>query len=416
MSKLKTSYKSCRREIYEPMQREGVFTWDRCHGAEYALAQPAPISKSLRNEMADATEALGAIFARVTKVVQGGGVSLLQELGLPEATWKAVRVGMNHENAVTLIGRFDFAMTDVGLKMLEFNSDTPTGIVEAFYVNQRVCTAWSVPSPNEGEDLRLKEAFTNYLSRLRQQGKQVDQVVFSSLGWHEEDAGTTRYLMEQSGVHAQFIPLDELRVSGDRLYTSNEDPSGVDVWYRLHALEILAEETEQDGYPTGKHVLDLIAHEKLSLINPPSAFIAQTKALQALIWNLYEAKVFLTEEECETVRKYMLPTYLYNAFKGRTAYVVKPIFGREGGGVLLCDEDGNVHHRDGEKNDWEQSMIWQERVSMEEVEAETLAGTFRGQRLWGSFLIDGKASAILARLDGPITGNLAFYQPIFLTN
>nr|WP_091737045.1 glutathionylspermidine synthase family protein [Marininema mesophilum] len=393
------------------MRQEGIFTWDMYNGVEYALAIPAPISLELRREMAEATEALGRVYTRVTAIVQQGEKQLLQELGLPKTTWEAVRMGMNGA-PLTLVGRFDFALTEAGLKMLEFNSDTPTGIVEAFYVNQRVCTAWNLPSPNEGEEPKLQKAFADHVQWLRKQGKPTDEIVFSSLAWHEEDAGTTRYLMKQSGLPAYFIPLNELRVSGDRLSTS--DGRRIDVWYRLHALEVLAKEKDTDGYPTGKHVLDIIADGGLSLINPPSAFMAQTKALQALIWNLYEEEMFLTEEERQTVGRYMLPTYLENTFQGHTPHVVKPIFGREGGGILLCDTEGTVNYRDGEKYYWDQPMVWQERVTMEEVEAETLAGTFHGQRLWGSFLIGGKASAILTRLDGPITGNLAYYQPTYL--
>ena len=40
----------------------------------------------------------------------------------------------------SVISRFDFAVTeDNKIKMLEFNSDTPTFIVECFQMNGKVC-------------------------------------------------------------------------------------------------------------------------------------------------------------------------------------------------------------------------------------------------------------------------------------
>ncbi|MFC4077441.1 glutathionylspermidine synthase family protein [Salinithrix halophila] len=407
-------YEERRQLIYGPVRKEGIFTWDWCYGREYALASSLPLSPYLHRQMAEATEALGRIFSRVIGVVRRGDASLMEELGIPKAAWGAVRLEAN-PSVPTVVGRFDFALTPDGLKMLEFNSDTPTGVVEAFYVNGQVCEAYGQRDPNEGKAVDIQEAFQRYLQPWRENGESVGEVVFSALGWHEEDAGTTRYLMEQSGLDARFVPLESLRVEGERLIAPYEGGMRpVDVLYRLHALEVLAEETDRDGYPTGARVLDLVAQGKLHLINPPSAFLAQTKALQALIWSLYEEEIFFTREERETIGRYMLPTYLENRFLGRSPHVVKPIFGREGGAVLLCDADGIIRCRDGEKAYWDQPMIYQERVEMEEVEAETLTGSFRGRRLWGSFLIGGRPSAILARLDGPITGNLAYYLPAFL--
>ncbi|OYD08080.1 glutathionylspermidine synthase family protein [Paludifilum halophilum] len=394
------------------MRREGVFTWDWFYGEEYALASIHTIPASFQRELAFATEALGGIFTRMVSVLRQGEDELLEELGLPEPTRNAVRLSVAEE-VPTIIGRFDFARTAEGLKMLELNSDTPTGIVEAFYVNGRVCTAFGMEDPNRGAEDELAAAFQEMVSEYRSKHYPVDHIVFSALGWHEEDAGTTRYLMNRSGLSARFVPLEDLRVKGDRLYAGTGEKSiPVDVWYRLHALEMLAEDEDRDGYPTGVHILDLIARGKLAVINPPGAFIAQTKALQALIWNLHETGQFFTPEEHEMIDTYMLPTYLENRFQGRFPYVVKPVFGREGGAVVLCDSDGSVAAKDGEPAYWDQMMVYQRRVELEQVETETMKGLFRGHRLWGSFLVNGKASAILSRVDGPITGNLSYYLPV----
>lgn len=106
----------------------------------------------------------------------------------------------------------------------------------------------------------------------------------------------------------------------------------------------------------------------------------------------------------------MLPTYLENRFRG-IPHVTKPIFGREGAGVTLYDASGVAVYR-GDDRYGDQPMVFQRRVEMEPVEVETLKGPFRGRLLWGSFLIGGRASAILARVDGPVTGDMSFFLPV----
>ncbi|MFC4769247.1 glutathionylspermidine synthase family protein [Effusibacillus consociatus] len=405
------SYSNRRDQIYTPIRNEGVFTWDHMYGEEYALASLHLITEEFRLDIARATEQLGRVFTRVVSVIQQAGDELLLELGIPQEALGAVRLSVT--DIPTVIGRFDFARTPHGLKMLEFNSDTPTGIVEAFHVNGRVCDFFGARDPNNGMNRHLREAFEKIIRKYKELGFQTEKIVFSALDWHEEDAGTTRYLADQSGFHGPFIPLGDLRMYQDQLHALvHGQHYPIDVLYRLHALEKLAEEKDVDGYPTGAHVLDLIARQKLAIINPPSAFIAQTKALQALIWNLHEAGEFFTEQEHQIIDAHMLPTYLENRFLGNSPYVSKPIFGREGGGVTLHHPTGEPIDQDTESFYWEQPMIYQKFVELEEIEVETLRGPFPGKLLWGSFLIGGHPSAIVARAGGPITGNMSYFLPV----
>jgi glutathionylspermidine synthase len=411
-------YMEKREMWYAPLRESGIFTWDTIDGEEYAVADTVALTHSLRRELAEASERLGRIYARVVSVVREADDRLLQDLGLPKETHAAVRLPMVGD-AATVIGRFDFVETPEGVKMLEWNSDTPTSVVEAFRVNGAVCDAIGALDPNEGMEAGLTEAFGAAVSRYRSLGYEADPlgIVFSALDWHEEDAGTTRYLMERSGLGGRFAALSRLRVYRDRLCVLEEDGgthTPIDVLYRLHAFEKLAEERDEDGYPTGAHVLDLIARRKLAVINPPSAFIAQTKALQALIWSLHEQRTFFTREEHESIKTYMLPTYMDNVFHGSAPYVRKPIFGREGGAVELFDAEGASVDRDGEAMYWEQPAVYQRRVELPTVRIRTLQGPVDGRLLWGSFLVDGRPSAVVARVGGPITGNAAYFVPAVL--
>ena len=406
------TYARQREELYGALQREGVFTWDSMYGDEYALASVLPITPKFRTELQRASEALGRVYARAAAIVMQAGDELLAELGLPEAAWAAVRTSLP-ELLPTVIGRFDFAATPGGLKMLEFNAETPTDIVEAFYTNGKVCNYFGRQDPNAGMAKDLRSGFAWAVERYRSRGRNTKRIVFSSVDWHEEDAGTTRFLLSQSGLDAVFVPLSQLRVYEDRIHVwDGQTHTPVDLMYRLHPLEKLAEERDSDGYPTGCHALDIVARGRLSLINPPAALISQSKAVQALIWNLQETGEFFTAGERETIRTYLLPTYFENRFLGRSAFVTKPVYGREGGAVTIYGPDGVLWTCDDEPNYWDQPFIYQQYAELPQLTVQTLNGLYCGRLIFGSFLIAGRGSGVVARVGSRITGNMAYYQPL----
>ena len=69
-------YARRREEIYGPLRRQGVFTWDAMYGEEYALASVLPISGAFRAELKRASEELGQIFAKTATVVMQAGDEL----------------------------------------------------------------------------------------------------------------------------------------------------------------------------------------------------------------------------------------------------------------------------------------------------------------------------------------------------
>ncbi len=71
----------------------------------------------------------------------------LLELGFPLSSLPYIRMRSLFPESV--ISRFDFAVTDGGIKMLEFNSDTPTFIMECFQINGAVCKAFDCYDPNK---------------------------------------------------------------------------------------------------------------------------------------------------------------------------------------------------------------------------------------------------------------------------
>ncbi|MDP4158760.1 MAG: glutathionylspermidine synthase family protein [Bacillota bacterium] len=120
---VKPSYQEVREMLYASLRP--VFTWDRIDELEYGLAGIHYITKAFRQEIANATEVLGNIFAKTVFAVQSANEELLLVLGIPKEALSTVQVKVIPE-MVTVIGRFDFVQTVEGIKMIEFNADTPT--------------------------------------------------------------------------------------------------------------------------------------------------------------------------------------------------------------------------------------------------------------------------------------------------
>lgn len=101
------------------------------YGKEYALASIYPISPQVKEELGYASEQLGEIFANVVEAIQMMDDQIFLELGIAKDMIAAARMAPL-PGITTVIGRFDFAKTNKGWKMLEFNSEQdidgfPTG-------------------------------------------------------------------------------------------------------------------------------------------------------------------------------------------------------------------------------------------------------------------------------------------------
>jgi len=170
-------------------------------------------------------------------------------------------------------------------------------VVEAAELNGLIARLNQKKDPNGMLIGNLRQAFRDFIGN-----REYKNIVFTALDWHIEDKGTTLAEMEYSGLSARYVPLDGLTVSDEGLI----DDLGrkIDLLYRLYPVEWFA--LEEEGVKLVNHV----ACGLLDIINPPSAFVAQSKIMQAVIWELASNTSYFNSEEKETVLRYFLPTYL----------------------------------------------------------------------------------------------------------
>ncbi|KWU56273.1 glutathionylspermidine synthase [Bacillus mycoides] len=385
--------------------------WSDLYECEYSLFHVFPITEQTMKQLQVATERMGKIFFKTARIIRNLSNEQLLELGFPTASLPFIRLkGMYPES---VISRFDFALTeDNRIKMLEFNSDTPTFIVECFQMNGKVCEELGYDDPNANQERLLSSGITKAVMEFTK-GMEDPNVVFTAHPEHIEDWNTTMYLSGLCHVENKVMPMTELRITDDALVDRDGVP--IDVLYRqTYPIEDLIEDQDPEtGDLVGVELLQLVKEGKLFIINPLSAFLLQPKSIQCLIWGLAEEGAFYTSEEQKWIKEYMLPTYLEpDLFLGKSPFVQKPSFGREGDTITIRDKDTNIMIRNAHETYKSSLPIFQKYIELPVVFLETEKGIEKLSYVFGAFLIAGKASSIGIRAGEKITGNESYYLPV----
>jgi glutathionylspermidine synthase len=405
-----SSYHEKRSRFYEGI----THFWADLYGEEYALFDMHLLEREEVSQIRLVSDRVGHIFFKVCQLLREVPDETLLEMGFPIETHSFLR--LKTHQAESVISRLDLIPTSGGYKCIEINSDTPTFIKELYAVNGKVCREFSVENPNDGMEERLRQAVRgSIMEGLEGKGLINPTIAFTAHDDNIEDRETVIYLQQLSGLPSKFTPLHQLQIQkGVGLF--DEEGKRIDVLYRqTFPIENLITDHDEDGNPIGVWLLELVEQGKLVLINPPSAFLLQNKAVQAVIWGLHEeAHPFFTEQEHEWIDTYFLPTYLEAEpfLQSEVPYVKKPSFGREGDTVEIFRCGGELAHANTERNYTNYIAVYQKYVESQTVSFHSEKGLQKGKLLIGSFLLNGKSAALGCRVGGEITNNLSYYLPI----
>ena len=386
--------------------------WADLYGEEYALYDISTLDSDQVADIRVISERIGAIFFKMGSLLRKVPDETLLEMGFSQETLAFIRLKTLPVESV--ISRLDLIPTGDSYKCIEINADTPTFIKELFCINGMICKEFGMKNPNDGMELLLRIAVTESIKKST--NKRFPHIVFTAHKDHIEDYETVLYL-QQSVQPSKFTPLHQLHIQkGVGLF--DEEGKKIDILYRqTFPIENLIQDKDQDGNPIGLWLLELVELKKLAIINPPSAFLLQNKAVQAVIWGLHEEQhPFFTEQEHQWINDYFLPTYLEaDPFlqKG-IPYVKKPVFGREGDTVEIFNEYGELIDADKQQSYLDYIPVYQQYIEHPTITFNSEKGKQEGKLLVGSFLLNGKAGAIGYRTGGNITNNLSYYLPVGL--
>jgi glutathionylspermidine synthase len=225
----------------------------------------------------------------------------------------------------TIYGRFDLRYDGTGpAKMLEYNADTPTSLVEAasaqwFWMEERFPGADQWNSLHE----RLVDAWRNQASLLPPGPVHFVHSEGDELG---EDLMTVAYLREtaaQAGLATEALSVEQIgwdRLSGRFV---DERLRFVRSCFKLYPWEWLT----TDRF--GPHVLNTLDNGggtgTTCWIEPAWKMLLSNKALLAILWELHPGHPHLLAAYLDGPRE----------LADSGGYVAKPLLGREGAGVTV---------------------------------------------------------------------------------
>ena len=235
-----------------------------------------------------------------------------KDYGIPDPMIPVIRESWERDE-VGLYGRFDLAYDGHDTpRLLEYNADTPTSLVEAAVV-QWYWMEERFPGQDQFNSLheRLVAAWKRAKDFLP-----ADTVYFLHQDT-EEDQQTVAYLRDtadQAGLPTAQMLVEDLGWDARKGGFCDLDERPVRAAFKLYPWEFMIKD-EFRAHLTRQP-------RPCTFLEPAWKMLLSNKALLAILWELFPDS------------KYLLPAYL-DGPRGLTSYVKKPILAREGANVEI---------------------------------------------------------------------------------
>ncbi|HEY1984360.1 MAG TPA: glutathionylspermidine synthase family protein [Terracidiphilus sp.] len=328
---------------------------------------------------------LEAATAEIQRLALAAGDHILDqdrlaEMKIPNAAAAQIRETWKSEPPA-LYGRMDLAFDGRQIKLLEYNADTPTSLVEAA-VTQWYWLQDRFPDADQFNSLHEK-----LVSKWKDLRPYLRQPVYFGHDGSEEDFMTISYLRDTAGQAGHLtVPINMHDVgweeAGKRFVDLDRRP--------MHSIFKLYPWEWMLGERFASHALETMG--AVLWVEPIWKMMWSNKSLLAILWELNPNHEFL------------LPAYS-DGPRNLKDYVCKPVYGREGAGVKIFrdwveTENGMLPPPHSE----EEGFVYQKLASLAVADGNTA--------VIGSWLIDGEPAGIgIRESSGTITTNTSRFVP-----
>ena len=309
------------------------------------------------------------------------------ELDIPEFAIEAIEWAWNNEPPA-LYGRFDLAwagaQSGFAPKLLEYNADTPTSLLEAAVIQWNWLKAMPSSLVSHSPD-----QFNSIHEKLIAKWKDIDPylskpVYFAGLD-NAEDQLTITYLRDtaqQAGLDTLQMFMNEIGWNDQQQMFLDPDEHPMFSIFKLYPWEAMLQEE------FGPHAID--TYPNIRWIEPIWKMLLSNKGILPVLWELYPNHELLLEAHFDA------PGNMQN-------YVRKPLMSREGANITLVRDNATVVSTPGPYNG---KQIYQ---------ALAPSAIFDNRHtVLGLWMIDQECCGMGVRESfSPITDNLSSFVPHF---
>lgn len=318
------------------------------------------LSKSAAAELTRATNELHLMFLHATQAVLNDD-ALLARFNIPPSLWPRLRRSWENRRRQAVTGRFDFCVSERGIKVYEYNTDSASCHLEAGRIQGKWAAHYGV---SEGEDAGAMLA-----ERLADAWRHTGVVGVMHI-MQDTDAEETYHAQfvksaaEQAGISCKVIR--GLAGLGWNAEGEIVDPEGTPIryvwktWAWETALDQIRAECEaEDSLPqlrtaedeyAAPRLVDVLLRPGVTVFEPFWTLIPSNKAILPILWQIFPDHPYLLDTQFE----------LTDSLAGQ-GYVTKPIAGRCGLNISLIDRHDTVlRETDGrfEEQDQVYQLLW----------------------------------------------------------
>jgi glutathionylspermidine synthase len=296
-------------------------------------------------------------------------------LGIPERAVPAILDSWNRDDA-SVYGRFDLAFDGIAPpKLLEYNADTPTALIEAavvqwYWLQERFPHEDQFNSIHE----RLIDAWRNVAA---------ERVHFAAMPDLPEDTQTVTYLMDtcqQAGFATNAIAMEEIGWDPQRKIFVDAEAAEINALFKLYPWEWMWHETFAEH----------IAAAPTLFVEPAWKLLLSNKGLLPVLWELYPG------------HENLLPAFESADASLNGNYVKKPRLSREGANIAFVERGKTVEENRGEYG--EEGFVYQALAPIPEYSGN--------HPVCGVWVVNHTACGLGIREDKRrITGNLSRFVP-----
>ncbi|MBO0932797.1 glutathionylspermidine synthase family protein [Fibrella aquatilis] len=361
--------------------------WDWMLGTDtlpYLTNEAVVVTAAEADAFADAANTLFEMLVAAGQLVIDQ--NRFAELGIPDNLVELIRHSWNDDRNILLYGRFDLAggVDNQAIKLIEFNADTATCLPETAVVQYAHLRANGLDDSQQFNGL-FETLVSQFAELKRQNDDLMPTLLLSAMRDTPEDDTNIALLGEaarEAGFEVAFAYVDEVEFSAEEgIYQfANGEFTRYDFWFKLIPWEYIA----HDEPELANILTQIVQQRKAVVINPAYALLFQSKAILAVLWELYPHHPLLLRTDIRPLA-------------GQPS-VEKVLFGREGANIRLLDADGEATTTvDGDYGDY--PKIYQQYVDFPQDSA--------GQRYQAGVFFAGEACALGFRRGGLVLDNTA---------
>ncbi|MEE4166880.1 MAG: glutathionylspermidine synthase family protein [Desulfocapsaceae bacterium] len=285
------------------------------------------LSETACAQLKRATNELHHLFMRATDHVLQDD-RLLRKFNIPVTIWPDIKASWNQRNSSMITGRFDFSISEMGLKAYEYNADSAScyfeaGQLQSDWAGHFGCRIGRDP----GSDI------LQHLARAWKAQK-INGILHIMQDVDVEETYHALFMksaMEDGGLAVKVLNgVAGIRCSSGQII----DPDGIPIkhvwktWAWETVFEQIRKETTAPLERNAPGLADILLHPEIQVFEPLWTAIPSNKAILPVMWELFPDHPYLLDSQFELTENLR-----------SSGYVKKPIVGRSGENIAIIDTD-----------------------------------------------------------------------------